>query len=132
MTPGVTMYLGFPKECVLAGRIEEDESAHVGGISSLVVADLEAQKIVNSLAGFAICGRYPDDRALRRLFKLIVNLVAQPDHGGHTRRGCIVNEHGHVKVTRGKFLLDVGQMHADLIAAFQVGRIIGGHFDRST
>src|SRR5262245_32782411 len=80
---------------------------------------------------FLVFRGYPYAPTSRDLFKSVTHLLFQALERRNTGRHLIVDEHRCAKITGGKHDGYMGEMHADLIAAPRVLRVVSGHLDRA-
>src|SRR3982074_3250681 len=98
-------------------------------ISSLMIGDLESQKLLNSLYGVGIRAANAHARASLHVFDLAPDLLLQPLHHRSPRWYPIVNEHRHFEISGGERSGDVFQVRSNLVPAVSVIRIVGQYLN---
>src|SRR5262245_46423756 len=95
------------------------------GISGLVILDLKAQEFVNRFYGFGVACRNAYASPAFHLFELVLDLRLQALHRGRAGRRLRMDEHRRGEIAFGKFLRDMVQVSANLVAADDVIGVVG-------
>lgn len=91
--------------------------------------NLEQKEGVNGIQSPIVPREDLNASARWQVLVFVVNLHAQFRHGRHARRICVVDEHGHSKVSVRKHGRYVREMHPNLVTALRIVRIVRGNFN---
>src|SRR5258708_36196888 len=94
-----------------------------------MVLNLKAQKLVDSVQGYRVCGLDPDTCSTLHFFILIRNHVTLCLHDGYARRNLAMHKHSDGKVAIGKKSRNVSQMRADRFQIYDVTAVVDGYLD---